>query len=43
LTFPSIYPDERLTVIFCYDLMNERFVPGAKRKDDDWLGAAFAE
>jgi hypothetical protein len=28
--------------IFCYDLMNEPFVPGGKQKDVDWLGPAFA-
>ncbi len=27
--------------IFCYDLMNEPVVAGAKRKDGDWLGGAF--
>ncbi len=28
--------------IFCYDLMNEPVVAGAKRKPGDWLGPAFA-
>jgi hypothetical protein len=27
--------------VFCYDLMNEPVVPGAKRKPGDWLGPAF--
>lgn len=29
--------------VFCYDLMNEPVVPGGKRKDGDWLGAAFGD
>jgi hypothetical protein len=28
--------------VFCYDLMNEPLVPGAKRKTGDWLAGAFA-
>jgi len=28
--------------VFCYDLMNEPVVPGGKRTDGEWLGAAFA-
>jgi cellulase (glycosyl hydrolase family 5) len=28
--------------IFCYDLMNEPVVPGGRRADREWLGAAFA-
>lgn len=28
--------------VFCYDLMNEPVVPGAKRGPDEWLGGAFA-
>ena len=28
--------------VFCYDLMNEPVVPGA-RKSDDWLGPAFGD
>jgi hypothetical protein len=28
--------------VFCYDLMNEPVVPGGRRKDGDWLPAAFA-
>lgn len=28
--------------VFCYDLMNEPVVPGAKRKEGDWLAGAFA-
>ncbi|QDU42025.1 Glycerophosphoryl diester phosphodiesterase [Symmachiella dynata] len=28
--------------LFCYDLMNEPYVPGGKKKRDDWLGPAFA-
>jgi len=29
------------SAVFCYDLMNEPLIPGGKRKDGDWLGAAF--
>src|SRR5262249_49659083 len=29
--------------VFCYDLMNEPVVAGAKRKDGDWLGPAFGD
>jgi hypothetical protein len=28
--------------VFCYDLMNEPVVPGARRKAGDWLGPPFA-
>ena len=28
--------------IFCYDLMNEPVVPGGSKKQDNWLGPAFA-
>jgi hypothetical protein len=28
--------------VFCYDLMNEPVVPSGRRKDGDWLPAAFA-
>jgi len=28
--------------VFCYDLMNEPVVPGAKRSPGDWLGPPFA-
>jgi hypothetical protein len=28
--------------VFCYDLMNEPFVPGGRRAAGDWLGPAFA-
>ncbi len=31
----------RSPAVFCYDLMNEPVVPGARRSDD-WLGPAFA-
>ncbi len=30
------------SVVFCYDLMNEPLVPGGRRADGGWLGAAFA-
>lgn len=32
----------RSPAVFCYDLMNEPVVAGARRKDGDWLGGAFA-
>lgn len=28
--------------VFCYDLMNEPVVPGGNKKQDNWLGPAFA-
>lgn len=30
------------SALFCYDLMNEPYVPGGKKRRDDWLGPAFA-
>jgi hypothetical protein len=33
---------EKSPAIFCYDLMNEPVVAGGKRKEEDWLGPAFA-
>ncbi len=29
-------------VVFCYDLMNEPVVPGGNKKQENWLGPAFA-
>lgn len=29
------------SAVFCYDLMNEPVVAGARRKDGEWLGGAF--
>ena len=33
---------EGSSAIFCYDLMNEPVIAGAKRAPGDWLGGAFA-
>ena len=32
----------RSPAVFCYDLMNEPVLPGAKKKETDWLAGAFA-
>jgi hypothetical protein len=31
------------SAVFCYDLMNEPFVPGGKRRPGDWLGPPFGD
>jgi hypothetical protein len=32
----------RSPAVFCYDLMNEPVLPGAKKKETDWLAGEFA-
>jgi hypothetical protein len=32
----------RSPAVFCYDLMNEPILPGAKKKETDWLAGEFA-
>jgi len=32
----------RSPAVFCYDLMNEPILPGARKKETDWLAGAFA-